>query len=57
MPVNYVGLRLGADGKPGDTLAVEIKEMIRARQKAISSIFIFTLMAIMRPVKPVMLQQ
>lgn len=33
MPVNYVGLRFEADGKLGDTLAVEIKEMIRATAK------------------------
>ncbi len=29
MPVNYVGLKFGENGKLGDTLAVEIKEMIR----------------------------
>jgi sugar phosphate isomerase/epimerase len=33
MPVNYVGLGFGADGKLGDTLAIEIKEMIRATSK------------------------
>jgi sugar phosphate isomerase/epimerase len=33
MPVNYVGLRFEADGKLGDTLAFEIKEMIRATAK------------------------
>jgi sugar phosphate isomerase/epimerase len=33
MPVNYVGLTFGADGKLGDTLAAEIKEMIRETAK------------------------
>ena len=33
MPVNYVHLKIGADGKLGDTLALEIREMISATAK------------------------